>query len=91
MLHCTIFYRISLSFIDTPCGTVNKYRMELDDYLPRRNDDPVAQLGRQDLDTLSVTELERRIALLQTEIERIRAKISTAVNHKASAEALFKK
>lgn len=66
--------------------------MDTDDAFPRaRPDDLIAQLSRQDLDPLSVTELDARIATLTAEIERTRAKKDKAVNHKASAEALFKK
>ena len=66
--------------------------MDTDDAFPRaRPDDLIAQLMRQDLDPLSVTELEDRIAALTAEIERVRAKKDKAVNHKASAEALFRK
>lgn len=65
--------------------------MHVDDDLPRRADDPIRLLARQDLDPLSVEELNARIAALEAEIERIRRKIQFSVNHKASAEALFKK
>ena len=64
--------------------------MEADD-LPRRPDDPAAQLARQDLDPFSVEELNERIALLDAEIARCRQKMERAVNHRASADALFKR
>ncbi|MBX3594268.1 DUF1192 domain-containing protein [Sphingomonas sp.] len=64
--------------------------MDADD-LPRRPDDPAAQLARQDLDPFSVAELDARIALLETEIARCRQKKERAVNHRASADALFKR
>ena len=48
-------------------------------------------LLRQDLGPLSVAELEARIRALETEITRTRTKIESAVNHKATAEALFKR
>jgi uncharacterized small protein (DUF1192 family) len=64
--------------------------MDSDD-LPRRKDDPAAQLARQDLDPFSVAELEARITLLETEIARCRHIIQRAVNHRASADALFKR
>lgn len=64
----------------------------MDDISPRRSDgDPLALLARQDLDPLSVTELEQRVAALKAEIDRTQQKMERAVNHKASAEALFKK
>lgn len=65
--------------------------MDLDNDLPRKADDPLAQLLRQDLGPLSVTDLEQRIKALEGEISRTRSKIEDAVNHKASAEALFKR
>ncbi|WP_188055911.1 MULTISPECIES: DUF1192 domain-containing protein [unclassified Sphingosinithalassobacter] len=65
--------------------------MDADENLPRRHDDPAAQLARQDLDPFSVEELEARIAALEAEISRCREKIKRAVNHRASADALFKR
>jgi len=65
--------------------------MDLDELFPSKPGDPLAQLVKQDLDPLSVEELEERIATLEGEIARVRAKIDFAVNHRASAEALFKK
>ena len=65
--------------------------MDLDELFPSKPGDPLAQLTKQDLDPLSVEELEERIATLEGEIARVRAKIDFAVNHRASAEALFKK
>jgi uncharacterized small protein (DUF1192 family) len=65
--------------------------MDFDDLLPKRAEDPLAQLTRQDLDPLSVEELQQRIATLEGEIARTRAKVDAAVNHRASAEQLFKK
>lgn len=65
--------------------------MDADENLPRRKDDLAAQLGKQDIDPLSVDELNARIGLLEAEIARCRAKIQYAVNHRASADALFKR
>jgi uncharacterized small protein (DUF1192 family) len=66
--------------------------MDADDFLPRGGaTDLLDLLEKQDLDPLSVTELEARITRLTAEIERVKLKLSTAVNHKASAEALFRK
>ncbi len=62
--------------------------MDLDD-APSRPNDALAELVRQDLDRLSVAELEARIAALEGEISRTRDKIQRAVNHRASADALF--
>ncbi|MDR6788125.1 uncharacterized small protein (DUF1192 family) [Sphingomonas sp. BE138] len=65
--------------------------MDLDDILGARPDDPLTALLREDLDRLSLAELEARIAALEGEIARARKKIEGAVNHRASADALFRK
>jgi uncharacterized small protein (DUF1192 family) len=65
--------------------------MDSDENLPRRADDPVALLARQDLDPLSVAELDQRIADLEAEIERVKQHKNRAVNHRASADALFRR
>ena len=65
--------------------------MDMEEYSPRKADDPLALLLKQDLDPLSVAELTERIALLEGEIIRTRSKMERAVNHKASADALFRK
>ena len=63
--------------------------MEPDD-APSRLDDALTELIRQDLDPLSVAELEARITALEGEIARCRHKIERAVNHRASADQLFR-
>jgi uncharacterized small protein (DUF1192 family) len=65
--------------------------VDLDDILGPRPDDPLPALLREDLDRLSVTELEARVAALEGEIARCRQKITGAVNHLASADALFRR
>ncbi|MFA5989009.1 MAG: DUF1192 domain-containing protein [Sphingomonas sp.] len=65
--------------------------METDDNLPLRAGDPLAALARFDLDPLSVEELDARIAALGDEISRTRRHLARAVNHRASADALFKR
>ena len=64
--------------------------MDLDDALPRPSD-LLAQLVRQDLDPLSVAELEARITALESEIARCRDRMQRAVNHRASADELFRR
>lgn len=64
--------------------------MDADEILPRRSGDPLAALTAQDLDPLSVEELEERVAALEREIVRSRAKMERAVDHRASAHDLFK-
>jgi uncharacterized small protein (DUF1192 family) len=63
--------------------------MDLDDS-PSRPDDILDRLVRQDLDPLSQAELEARITVLEGEIARVRARMQRALNHRASADALFK-
>jgi uncharacterized small protein (DUF1192 family) len=65
--------------------------MDLDELFPNKPDDPLTQLAKQDLDPLSVDELHARIAALEAEIERVKAKLQNAVNFRATAESLFKK
>ena len=65
--------------------------MDLDELFPDKPKDPLTQLTRQDLDPLSVEELHERIALLEAEIARVRARIENAVNFRASADAIFRK
>ncbi len=65
--------------------------MEADENLPLRRDDPLAILVRQDLDPLSVDELEERITTLKSEIARCEGKIAFASRHRSVADALFKK
>ena len=78
-------------FIDRLGALVNDPPMDLDDILPKNPGDPLVMLTRQDLDPLSVDELTARIATLEAEIARARAKIDHAVNHRAKAEGLFKR
>ena len=65
--------------------------MDPDELFPDKPADPLVQLTRQDLDPLSVAELQDRIQVLEGEIARVKAKIEAAVNHRATADALFKK
>ena len=65
--------------------------MDLDDIIPDRPDDPLLLLGRQDLDPLSVDELEARVLLLEAEIARVKAKIALSVDFRSTADALFRK
>jgi uncharacterized small protein (DUF1192 family) len=70
---------------------VDSGAMDLDELFPSKPDDPLVLLTRQDLDPLSIEELYARIATLEAEIARVREKIEASVNHRASAEQLFKK
>jgi uncharacterized small protein (DUF1192 family) len=63
--------------------------MDMDELFARKPGDPLVLLTRQDLDPLSVEELHERVDILAGEMARVKAKIEGAVNHKASADALF--
>jgi uncharacterized small protein (DUF1192 family) len=65
--------------------------MDLDDLFAKNPADPLVQLTRQDLDPLSVEDLEARRAILEAEIARIQEKLQSAVKVRASADALFRK
>ncbi len=65
--------------------------MEIDDHPPVRRGDTVDVVARQDLDSLSVEELQARVIVLEREIARTRHRLEYAVNHRASADALFRR
>jgi len=77
--------------IDFAPAGVNVEAVDLDDILGPRPDDPLTALLREDLDRLSVAELETRVRALEAEIERSRRKIDSAASHRASADAIFKR
>ena len=70
---------------------VNVASMDLDDLFPDKPDDPLTLLTKQDLDPLSVEELQARIELLESEIARVKAKLDASINFRASADELFKR
>jgi uncharacterized small protein (DUF1192 family) len=61
--------------------------MDWDDLKPKP---PKAITVGEDLKTLSVAELDERIAALTAEIERIKAELQAKKTHEAAAAALFK-
>ena len=65
--------------------------MDLDDLFPSKPDDPLVTLARQDLDPLSVDELQARIEALRVEIARVEAHMDRATKHRSAAEELFRK
>ncbi|TPE63689.1 DUF1192 domain-containing protein [Sandaracinobacter neustonicus] len=65
--------------------------MDVDDFLSKRPESPLAQLMREDLDRLSVDELAERIALLEAEAARTRAKRDSASAFRSAADSLFRK
>jgi len=64
--------------------------MDLDDLSAGKPGDPLIALIRQDLDPLSVHELRLRIEALEGEIARVRRRLDGAIDHRSSADALFK-
>ena len=62
-----------------------------DEALPKRKSDLLAELTREDLDKLSVAELDDRIAALHGELQRTKTKRAAADAFKSAADALFRK
>lgn len=62
-----------------------------DEELPRKKSDMLADLTREDLDKLSIGELDDRIAALEAEVVRSRAKREGAAKFRSAADSLFKK
>jgi uncharacterized small protein (DUF1192 family) len=65
--------------------------MDLEELFPSKPGDPLVELARQDLDPMSIEELEARIEALKAEIGRVEAHMSQAQTHRSAAEELFKK
>jgi uncharacterized small protein (DUF1192 family) len=65
--------------------------MDLDDLFPSKPGDPLVELGRQDLDPMSIDELMERIEALKAEIARVEAHIERVSAHRSAADELFKK
>ena len=65
--------------------------MDLEDLFPSKPDDPLVALARQDLDPISIEELQARIEALKAEIARVKAHMDRATRHRSAAEELFKK
>ena len=65
--------------------------MDLEELFPSKPGDPLVELARQDLDPISIEELEARIAALKAEIARVEAHIQKVQSHRSAAEELFKK
>lgn len=62
----------------------------MDEDPPVRRDDAASLLAAESLDSYSQDELGARIALLEAEIERVKAQRSKAAAHRQAAEAFFK-
>ncbi len=54
--------------------------MDPEDLFPSKPDDPLVALGKQDLDPLSIDELEERIEALKAEIARVEAHMQRAAD-----------
>ena len=65
--------------------------MDIDDLFPDKPKDPLTELGKQDLDPISIEELHARIATLKQEIARVEAHIERVTAHRSAAEELFKR
>jgi uncharacterized small protein (DUF1192 family) len=65
--------------------------MDLDELFPSKPGDPLTELKKQDLDPLSIEELQERIEALKEEIARVEAHIERVNSHRSAAEELFKK
>ena len=65
--------------------------VDLEDLFPSKPGDPLVELARQDLDPMSIEELEARIKALKAEIARVEAHRHKAQTHRSAAEELFKK
>ena len=65
--------------------------MDLDDLFPSKPGDPLVELARQDLDPMSIEELQERIEALKVEIARVEAHIQRVQTHRSAAEEIFKK
>jgi uncharacterized small protein (DUF1192 family) len=65
--------------------------MDLEELFPSKPGDPLVELARQDLDPISIEELEARIAALKAEIDRVEDHIQKVQTHRSAAEELFKK
>jgi uncharacterized small protein (DUF1192 family) len=70
---------------------VNGSVVDLDDLFPSKPDDPLVALAKQDLDPISVEELQARVEALKAEIARVDAHLKRAQVHRSAAEDLFRK
>ncbi|WP_118857570.1 DUF1192 domain-containing protein [Sphingomonas mesophila] len=61
---------------------------EEDDFKPGQ---PIVELGKEDLDPLSIEELDQRVARLEAEIARVRAHKARVTAHRSAADELFKR
>ena len=62
----------------------------MEDDLPRARGDAASRLAGEPLDTYSQDELMERVALLEAEIERVKAHHARKADHMKLAATLFK-
>jgi uncharacterized small protein (DUF1192 family) len=74
--------------IDSKARKLDPAAME--DDLPRVRGDAASRLASEGLDSYSQGELMERIALLEAEIERVKAQHARAASHMKLADALFR-
>jgi uncharacterized small protein (DUF1192 family) len=79
------------ALIDSARKRVNDSLMDLEDLFPSKPGDPLVELAKQDLDPMSIEELQARIEALKAEIARVEAHMQRAETHRSAAEELFKK
>ena len=77
--------------IDTDAPRVNDSLMDLEELFPSKPGDPLVELAKQDLDPMSIEELQARVEALKAEIARVEAHMQRAQTHRSAAEELFKK
>ena len=65
--------------------------MDDDDFFSSKPQDPLTLLMKQDLDPLSVDELQERIEALKAEIARVEQHLTDSARHRSAADELFKK
>ena len=65
--------------------------MDLEDLFPSKPGDPLVEVGKQDLDPMSMEELKARVETLKAEIGRVESHMQRAQIHRSAAEELFKK
>jgi uncharacterized small protein (DUF1192 family) len=65
--------------------------MDFDDAPAGRPAPAAGRLAEEDLDRLSIDELDRRIALLEAELARTWAQRADAAARRAAADSLFRK
>ena len=65
--------------------------MDIDELFPNKPGDPLTELTKQDLDPISIEELQERIETLKGEIARVEAHIERVKAHRSAADELFKR